>query len=101
MRPIILVVQVIQGFLYVTEPPHKRRKSLKGEGEEVSWHQYGTDLIIYDKQNRCLLSDGDYELLLEALTPGSKISHALSSWEYIGPIKEVCLVIYTVLNNKN
>lgn len=88
-------------FLYVTEPPHKRRKSLKGEGEEVSWHQYGTDLIIYDKQNRCLLSDGDYELLLEALTPGSKISHALSSWEYIGPIKEVSLVIETALNSKN
>ncbi|KAG8314562.1 Polycomb protein suz12 [Homalodisca vitripennis] len=73
-----------------SEPPHKRRKSVKGdgEGEEGGWHQYGTDLIIYDKQNRCLLSDGDYELLLEALTPGAKISHALSAWEYIGPIKE-------------
>ncbi|XP_054285941.1 polycomb protein suz12-B-like isoform X2 [Macrosteles quadrilineatus] len=72
-----------------SEPPHKRRKSLKAEGEEDNqWHQYGTDLIIYDKQNRCLLSDGHYELLLEPMTPGSKTSIALSSWEYIGHIKE-------------
>jgi polycomb protein SUZ12 len=76
------------------EPPHKRRKSLKGEGEEDgNWHQYGTDLIIYDKQNRCLLSDGDYELLLEPLTPGTKTSVALSSWEYIGHIKEVLTTV--------
>lgn len=77
------------------EPPQKKRKCVKiATGEEIgAWHQYGTDLIIYDKQNRCLLSDGDYELLLEELnsnpSAGSKISHNYSSWESIGPIKDM------------
>lgn len=78
-----------------SEPPQKKRKCVKtASGEDIgAWHQYGTDLIIYDKQNRCLLSDGDYELLLEELnsnpSAGSKISHNYSSWESIGPIKDV------------
>lgn len=80
-------------YSFVAEPPQKKKKSIKVSGEESGdWHQFGTDLIIYDKQNRCLLSDGDYELLLEELstnTSGARISHGLSSWEYIGQIKEV------------
>uniref|UniRef100_A0A1B6DHJ5 Uncharacterized protein n=1 Tax=Clastoptera arizonana TaxID=38151 RepID=A0A1B6DHJ5_9HEMI len=73
------------------EPPLKKKKSVKATEDSNDWHQLGGDLIIYDKQNRCLLSDGDYELFLEQLntnTTGAKISHGISSWEYIGPLNE-------------
>ncbi|XP_075225635.1 polycomb protein Su(z)12 [Lycorma delicatula] len=88
----------------IDSEPAQKKKKLNGTGKPVgvngieegsnngSWHQFGTDLVIYDKQNRCLLSDGDYELLLEELNTnpaaGTKVSTALTSWEYIGPIKE-------------
>lgn len=90
--------------------PAQKRKKLNGNGKMVSingieegpnngsWHQFGTDLVIYDKQNRCLLSDGDYDLLLEELSAnpsaGTKVSSVLPSWEYIEPIKEVNIYIF-------
>ncbi|KAL1129190.1 hypothetical protein AAG570_013720 [Ranatra chinensis] len=63
-----------------------------GMSDEEKLVQFGTDLVIYDKQNRCLLSDGEYEFYLEEIhgnNSGSKIAHALSTWEEIGFDKEL------------
>ncbi|XP_044736832.1 polycomb protein SUZ12 [Chrysoperla carnea] len=58
------------------QPAQKRRKS-------TSTKIYGAELVIYDKQNRCLLTDGDYEIALqEVTTPAPKVSpKKYSSWE--------------------
>jgi len=51
---------------------------------------FGSELIVYDKHNRCLLTDGDYELVLQEVQANVKGSpKKLSSWETIGEIKEV------------
>lgn len=51
---------------------------------------FGSELIVYDKHNRCLLTDGDYELVLQEVQANVKGSpKKLSSWESIGEIKEV------------
>ncbi|XP_021916525.1 polycomb protein suz12-B isoform X2 [Zootermopsis nevadensis] len=74
------------------EPAQKRRKSsgpLKGTVEETKL--FGSELIVYDKHNRCLLTDGDYELVLQEVQANVKGSpKKLSSWESIGEIKEEC-----------
>ncbi|PSN48543.1 hypothetical protein C0J52_05918 [Blattella germanica] len=52
---------------------------------------FGSELIVYDKHNRCLLTDGDYELVLQEVQANVKGSpKKLSSWETIGEIKEEC-----------
>ncbi|KAJ9575928.1 hypothetical protein L9F63_007240, partial [Diploptera punctata] len=75
-----------------TEPAQKRRKSsgpLKNPMEETKL--FGSELIVYDKHNRCLLTDGDYELVLQEVQANVKGSpKKLSSWETIGEIKEEC-----------
>jgi hypothetical protein len=54
---------------------------------------FGSELIVYDKHNRCLLTDGDYELVLQEVQANVKGSpKKLSSWETIGEIKEVRVV---------
>jgi polycomb protein SUZ12 len=54
---------------------------------------FGSELIVYDKHNRCLLTDGDYELVLQEVQANVKGSpKKLSSWEAIGEIKEVSVV---------
>lgn len=63
---------------------------------------FGSELIVYDKHNRCLLTDGDYELVLQEVQANVKGSpKKLSSWETIGEIKEVsvvcCLLTYLTL----
>ncbi|KAK7867008.1 hypothetical protein R5R35_006872 [Gryllus longicercus] len=74
-----------------TEPAQKRRKSSgpqKGQVDEVKL--YGSELVVYDKHNRCLLTDGDYDLVLQEVQTtirGSPKKH--SSWETIGDIKDV------------
>jgi polycomb protein SUZ12 len=53
---------------------------------------FGSELIVYDKHNRCLLTDGDYELVLQEVQANVKGSpKKLSSWETIGEIKEVSI----------
>ncbi|KAJ4427928.1 hypothetical protein ANN_23938, partial [Periplaneta americana] len=73
-------------------PAQKRRKSsgpLKNSLEETKL--FGSELIVYDKHNRCLLTDGDYELVLQEVQANVKGSpKKLSSWETIGEIKEEC-----------
>ncbi|XP_066993740.2 polycomb protein suz12-B [Anabrus simplex] len=76
-----------------TEPAQKRRKSssgpLKGQTEEVKL--FGSELVVYDKHNRCLLRNGDYELVLQEVTANVRSSPKKhSSWEAIGEIKEEC-----------
>ncbi|KAL0822366.1 hypothetical protein ABMA28_004460 [Loxostege sticticalis] len=33
---------------------------------------YGSELIVYDKHNRCLLTNGEYDLVLHDATPGGR-----------------------------
>lgn len=67
------------------EPALKRRKSTNSiprTFEETKL--YCSELTVYDKHNRCLLTDGDYELGLNEFTANMKSSpkkHA--SWENI------------------
>ncbi|XP_076639702.1 polycomb protein Su(z)12 isoform X3 [Colletes latitarsis] len=73
------------------EPAQKRRKSSTGSiktgGEEVKL--YGSELIVYDKHNRCLLTDGDYELGLQEVQTNVRSSPKKhSSWESVPDIKE-------------
>ncbi|CAD6239449.1 GSCOCG00008693001-RA-CDS [Cotesia congregata] len=72
------------------EPAQKRRKSSPGSykcGEQVKL--YGSELIVYDKHNRCLLTDGDYELSLQEVQTNVRSSPKKhSSWESIVDIKE-------------
>nr|XP_034190180.1 polycomb protein suz12-B [Osmia lignaria] len=73
------------------EPAQKRRKSstgsIKTSGEEVKL--YGSELIVYDKHNRCLLTDGDYELGLQEVQTNIRSSPKKhSSWESVPDIKE-------------
>jgi polycomb protein SUZ12 len=59
---------------------------------------FGSELIVYDKHNRCLLTDGDYELVLQEVQANVKGSpKKLSSWETIGEIKEVSRILAFVI----
>lgn len=50
---------------------------------------YGSELIVYDKHNRCLLTDGDYELGLQEVQTNIRSSPKKhSSWESVPDIKE-------------
>ncbi|XP_018340905.1 PREDICTED: polycomb protein suz12-B isoform X1 [Trachymyrmex septentrionalis] len=73
------------------EPAQKRRKSstgmIKVNGEEVK--QYGSELTVYDKHNRCLLTDGEYELGLQEVQTNIRSSPKKHScWETMVDIKE-------------
>lgn len=74
------------------EPALKRRKSnshtvLKQPYETSKL--YCSELIVYDKHNRCLLTDGDYELGLQDVSTNVKNSpRKHSSWEYITELNE-------------
>ncbi|KAK6171410.1 hypothetical protein SNE40_019604 [Patella caerulea] len=46
------------------EPPTKRRKNGHNGHSEQDAIVYCAELVIYDKNKRCLLTDGEYELLL-------------------------------------
>ena len=73
-----------------SEAPHKRRKlsscsALKIEEAKV----YGTELIVYDKYNRCLLTDAEYELSLQEILVNARSSpKKYSSWETIPEVKD-------------
>lgn len=52
------------------------------EGNGVNKKEFGANLIIHDKQNRCLLKDGDYDCIVEEISV-SPVSAAgkSASWE--------------------
>lgn len=67
------------------EPAQKKRKSMKNTAEDI--HYYGAELVVYDKHQRCLLTDGEYQLVLQDL--GQRNSpKKLSSWETFPEGKE-------------
>ncbi|XP_070158793.1 polycomb protein suz12-B [Polyergus mexicanus] len=73
------------------EPAQKRRKSstgsIKTAGDEVK--QYGSELTVYDKHNRCLLTDGEYELGLQEVQTNLRSSPKKhNSWETVVDIKD-------------
>lgn len=72
------------------EPVLKKRKSNGNILFEES-KLYGSELIIYDKHNRCLLSNGDYEVVLQEVTSNTKTSPKKhSSWESVAELNECC-----------
>ncbi|CAG9793984.1 unnamed protein product [Diatraea saccharalis] len=58
------------------EPVTKRLKSsdhLNSTSSDNKWTKlYGSELIVYDKHNRCLLTNGEYDLVLHDATPGGR-----------------------------
>lgn len=68
------------------EPAAKRRKSDLLEEPKL----YVSELVVYDKHNRCLLSDADYELGLQEVASGatktSPKKHA--SWENVSDLND-------------
>ncbi|KAJ2943672.1 hypothetical protein O0L34_g16785 [Tuta absoluta] len=55
------------------EPVTKRLKSTSEVNSETKWSKlYGSELIVYDKHNRCLLTNGEYDLVLHDATPGGR-----------------------------
>ncbi|XP_050675164.1 polycomb protein suz12-B [Leptidea sinapis] len=57
------------------EPLIKRIKpsETNSSSTENKWTKlYGSELIVYDKHNRCLLTNGEYDLVLHDATPGGR-----------------------------
>ncbi|XP_059053735.1 polycomb protein suz12-B isoform X2 [Achroia grisella] len=58
------------------EPVTKRLKSSSTDhlnSSDNKWTKlYGSELIVYDKHNRCLLTNGEYDLVLHDATPGGR-----------------------------
>ncbi|XP_063363645.1 polycomb protein suz12-B [Cydia amplana] len=58
------------------EPATKRLKSsehVNNPSPDSKWSKlYGSELIVYDKHNRCLLTNGEYDLVLHDVTPGGR-----------------------------
>ncbi|RVE50728.1 hypothetical protein evm_004638 [Chilo suppressalis] len=61
------------------EPVTKRLKSstssdhINSATSDNKWTKlYGSELIVYDKHNRCLLTNGEYDLVLHDATPGGR-----------------------------
>ncbi|KAL4711986.1 hypothetical protein ACJJTC_003653 [Scirpophaga incertulas] len=60
------------------EPVTKRLKSatsdhLNSTSNDNKWTKlYGSELIVYDKHNRCLLTNGEYDLVLHDAIPGGR-----------------------------
>lgn len=76
---------VINYKFLVEEPANKKRKNLKNQTEEIRY--YGAELVVYDKHQRCLLTEGEYQLVLQEV--GQKASpKKLSSWESFPEGKE-------------
>lgn len=57
---------------------------------------YGGELVVYDKHNRCLLTNGEYDLVLhDSPSPPTTIASSphkalMAQWE---TITNVCLII--------
>lgn len=72
------------------EPALKRRKS-NGLSDNNNVRLYGSELTVYDKHNRCYLSDGDYDLVVQDLSTNTKNSpKKYSSWENVNDLMDTC-----------
>ena len=75
------------------EPSSKRRKIRNGichDNIENGGKVLGRELVVYDKYSRCLLTEGEYELVLSEISPESSSenhnnsnSRKNASWEHI------------------
>ena len=79
------------------EPASKRRK-IRGNGESPAAFEgklLSRELVVYDKHSKCLLTEGEYELVLsEVDAQGNSIrKNPSSSWENISLDKsdKVCV----------
>ncbi|KAF5303374.1 hypothetical protein FQR65_LT08287 [Abscondita terminalis] len=73
------------------EPLIKRRKSISNNRVFDEPKLYGSELVVYDKHNRCLLTDGDYEVYLQEVTTSTKGSPKKhSSWESVSDLGDSC-----------
>ncbi|KAB0796268.1 hypothetical protein PPYR_10329 [Photinus pyralis] len=76
------------------ESPIKRRKSIGANLNLRVFEEsklYGSELVVYDKHNRCLLTDGDYEVFLQEVTTATKNSPKKhSSWENVSDFGDNC-----------
>ena len=69
------------------EPAAKKHKSSTLEDSQL----YASELVVYDKYNRCLLTDADYELVLQEVVTTTKTSpKKYSSWESVSDLGDCC-----------
>ncbi|XP_022918148.1 polycomb protein Su(z)12 [Onthophagus taurus] len=71
------------------EPNSKRRKS-NGNIILDDTKYYASELVVYDKHNRCLLTDADYELVLQEVCNNKNSPKKYSSWENMTDLSEYC-----------
>ena len=75
------------------EPSSKRRKIRNGichDNVENGGKVLGRELVVYDRYSRCLLTEGEYELVLSEISPESSSENQINSnsrknasWEHI------------------
>ncbi|KAG5896349.1 hypothetical protein JTB14_005827 [Gonioctena quinquepunctata] len=71
------------------EPALKKRKS--NGITDSNTKLYGAELTVYDKHNRCYLSDGDYDIVVHDFSGNPKsILKKHSSWENVNDLVESC-----------
>ena len=92
------------------EPSSKRRKIRNGichDNVENGGKVLGRELVVYDKYSRCLLTEGEYELVLSEISPESSSenhnnsnSRKNASWEHISMENsdKVCFDYYVTIS---
>lgn len=67
----MLLLRVSSPSFSENEPQSKRRRlsdvSATAIGAEDISRLYGAELVVYDRHSRCLLIDGDYELVMKEI----------------------------------
>lgn len=84
----LLVISCFVFVFRVDEPPTKRQKNGRSSMEEEK--VFGAELMIFNKHQTCLLTNGDYELLLQEVMM-SKNSCKKSSWETLDDSEKVAI----------
>lgn len=95
----------IKIIYFITEPLTKRLKSsidLNSPPSDNKWSKlYGSELIVYDKHNCCLLTNGEYDLVLHDATPGGRSATIarsphkalMAQWETIPNVSTIFTII--------
>ena len=66
----MLVLRVSAPIISDSEPQPKRRRMsdvASASTTEDSTRLYGSELVVYDRHSRCLLVDGDYEVMMKEI----------------------------------
>lgn len=92
----MICYRYIEYNLFISEPSHKKRKMSIKDGNGLNKKEIGANLIIHDKQNRCLLKDGDYDCIVEEInvSPVTAAVGRSASWERLKVIYIHILVIF-------